>query len=508
MGEGRTHEILRIKAREPDAIPAAGLAIERLAASVGLSSLEASRFRFVVEEVCADRIAHGFAPGQNAEVDIRLEHRPGEIVALVGDAGTPLDTGASGSRGLMAQLLDRGFVDELHASFRGREGNRSTAIKFIRNPQAALEAQAPPPSAEKAGTAAPDALEYREMRPEDAIELARCFYRTYGMSAPAADEVIYHPERCAERVRSGLHLGTVAVTAGGRIVGHTALERESLDDPLAIGGYLVVDPEFRGHGIAEHLTEMRFREGPKLGLRGMLAMAVTIHTASQKTSLANGGHEVGVLLAAQEARIVMRGIGGKQGHERHSIVAFYFPWNDLPLESHPPAAYRELIASIYANCGIERTIRHAPGGIDLESLPARSSIDVSILRAASHGKIRVKTYGRDFLAEMLHLVGDLHHHHVAVIRLELPLTDPLTAIFGAAAEELGFSFAAVFPGTAAGDLLCMQSLKVEVNPADIHTASEHGAALLKAVVESRERVLSSKTARTIEGAERALKESI
>ena len=34
----------------------------------------------------------------------------------------------------------------------------------------------------------------------------------------------------------------------------------------------------------------------------MLGMAVTVHTASQKTSLREGGCEVGVLLAAQEDR--------------------------------------------------------------------------------------------------------------------------------------------------------------------------------------------------------------
>jgi hypothetical protein len=45
---------------------------------------------------------------------------------------------------------------------------------------------------------------------------------------------------------------------------------------------------------------------------------------------------------------------------------------------------------------------------------------------------------------------------------------------------------------------------VEVNGADIHTASERGAELLTAVMAARERVPSSKTARSIEGAERAL----
>lgn len=515
----RTRQIVRIKAHELDAVPAAGLAIERLAASVGLSSLEASRFRFVVEELCADRIANGFGSSEAAEVDIKLEHRPGEIVALVDDTGTPIDPAATGAgtRGMMAQFLERGFVDELHGSFRGREGNRCSAIKFIGNGLAqfhgAMAEAAPRESAgngasgpHTASAAAADELEYRSMRPEDAFEVARCFYRTYGLSAPAADEVIYHPVRCAERVRAGLHLATVAVAAQGRIVGHTALERESISDPLGMGGYLVVDPDYRGRGIAERLTEIRFKEGRDLRLRGMLAMAVTLHTASQKTSLANGGHEVGVLLAAQEARIVMRGIGGHQGHERHSIVGFYFPWADLASDSYPPPAHREIIARIYASCGIERALKNKPEGFNFEALPARSTLDVSILRAASHARVRVKAYGRDFLAEVLHLVRDLHQHNVKVIRLEMPLSDPLTALFGGAAEELGFSFAAVFPGTASGDLLCLQSLHgVEVNPADIGTASEHGAELLAAVIASRERVLSSKSARSIEGAERAFR---
>lgn len=514
----RAREIVRIKARELDAVPAAGLAIERLAASAGLPALEASRFRFVIEELCADRIANGFDSSQTAEVDIRLEHRPGEIVALVDDNGTPLDAGATGAGagGLMGHFIERGFVDELRATFRGREGNRCSAIKFVGNALAEFHgdaslaprepAQDDKPDDHHASEAASGEIQYRPMRPEDALDVARCFYRTYGRSAPSADEVIYHPARCAQRVRAGLHLGTVAVDAKGRIVGHTALERESDDDPIGIGGYLVVDPDYRGHGIADRLTEVRFKEGRALGLRGMLAMAVTVHTASQKTSLANGGHEVGVLLAAQEARIVMRGIGGRQGHERHSIIAFYFPWADVPNYSYPPQAHRDTIERIYANCGIQRTLKNKPEDFVPGALPERSMLDVAILRAASHAKVRVKAYGRDFLAEMLHLVRDLHQHNVKVIRLEMPLCDPLTAIFGSAAEELGFSFAAVFPGSAVGDLLCLQSLRgVEVNAADIHTASEHGAAMLAAVTASRERVLSSKTARSIEGAEQALR---
>ena len=111
----------------------------------------------------------------------------------------------------------------------------------------------------------------------------------------------------------------------------------------------------------------------------------------------------------------------------------------------------------------------------------------------------------DFLREIFHLVSDLHRHHVNVIRLEMPLGDPLTGHFGRATEELGFSFAAIFPAMQPGDLLCVQSLdRIEIDPATIHSASDHGARVLAAVLASQERVLSSTTARTLEGASGAL----
>src|SRR5208337_5681551 len=107
---------------------------------------------------------------------------------------------------------------------------------------------------------------------------------------------------------SGLHLGIVATLADGKIVGHIAISRDHLNDPVGTSGFLVVDPEFRGHGIGDVLSDRKRERARRAGLRGMLGMAVTVHTASQKTSLREGGCEVGVLLAAQEDRIVMRGI--------------------------------------------------------------------------------------------------------------------------------------------------------------------------------------------------------
>ncbi len=512
------NQLFRARIHSIDAIVASGAAIERLALAHGIEPLAASRFRFTVEELCTERIVSGFAPGETPEAHISLELRPGELAAVIRDSGSPVDpvAVAAGAKGWLAQLTGRGFADALHASFEGRDGNRCEILKSIgKSAQAAssaapgvatkaeIEADTGPPKEHNLDAA--NSIAYRNMAPEDAFEVARCFYRTYGLTAPIADEVIYHPEKCAARVTAGLHLGTVAVAPDGRIVGHIAVEREHLDDPVGVSGYLVVDPEFRGHGIADRLSDSKPALARAAAMRGLLGMAVTVHTASQKTSIREGGREVGLLLAAQEDRIVMRAIAADAPRERHSIVPFFTRLApDIERQSFPPQCYRAITEDIYKACGLVRAIGEA-AALDLGKLPERTAFGVSVLEGARFAKIRVAGYGRDFLREIFHMVEDLHRHHVRVIRLEMPLSDPLTAHFASASEQLGFSFAAIFPAMESGDLLCVQSIdRIEVDPAAIHVASDHGAAVLAQVLGSRERVLASITSRTLEGATAAL----
>ncbi|MBV8360822.1 MAG: GNAT family N-acetyltransferase [Deltaproteobacteria bacterium] len=369
--------------------------------------------------------------------------------------------------------------------------------------KAEVEADAAPSRPREIVT--PDSIQYRAMLPEDAFEVARCFYRTYGFTAPIADEVIYHPEKCAERVRTGLHLGTVASLPDGRIVGHIAVTREHLDDPVGISGFLVVDPELRGHGIADRLSDTKPNLARTAGIRALLGMAVTVHTASQKTCLREGGHEVGVLLAAQEDRVLMRGIAVNARQERHAIIPFFTQLAfDIEQPSFPPACYRAIAEYIYQACGLKRRIGEAPP-LDPAALPKRTTLSVAVMEGARFARIRVAVYGQDFLSEILHMVEDLHTHHVRVIRLEMPLSEPLTARFGNAIEHLGFSFASIFPAMEPGDLLCLQSIdRIAVDPTVIQVASDHGATVLKAVLESRERMLVLTAGRTLAGAMDAL----
>jgi hypothetical protein len=100
---------------------------------------------------------------------------------------------------------------------------------------------------------------------------------------------------------------------------------------------------------------------------------------------------------------------------------------DIRRSSFPPAAYREIIASIYAACGLDREIHEPLGRVSTDDLPERTTLSVSVMNGARFAKIRIGAYGRNSLSEVFNLIEDLHRHHVKVLRLEMPLNDPITA---------------------------------------------------------------------------------
>ncbi|HKV54460.1 MAG TPA: hypothetical protein VJN94_07430, partial [Candidatus Binataceae bacterium] len=126
-------ELFRARVYNAGAIVAAGVAVERLTISHGIGPLEASRFRFAVEELCAERISTGFAADEQPELRLVLELRPGEIAVTIEDAGSPIDAAAvaAGAKGWLAHLLERRFADSLRASFEGRAGNRCEMVKSL-----------------------------------------------------------------------------------------------------------------------------------------------------------------------------------------------------------------------------------------------------------------------------------------------------------------------------------------------------------------------------------------
>ncbi|TWT30535.1 hypothetical protein KOR42_54430 [Thalassoglobus neptunius] len=119
-------------------------------------------------------------------------------------------------------------------------------------------------------------------------------YRTYGNTY--FNEDVYYPARIAAENARGTVLSFVAVDENGHIAGHYALERNQ-KGPVAEGGQAVVDPAHRGRGLLDRMKKAALEEAARLNLIVWYADAVTVHTFTQKSNAAHGGHLTAVDLA-------------------------------------------------------------------------------------------------------------------------------------------------------------------------------------------------------------------
>jgi len=91
----------------------------------------------------------------------------------------------------------------------------------------------------------------------------------------------------------------------GEVVGHYALERNQ-PGPVAEGGQAVVDPAHRGRKILDRLKMAALDHAREIGLAGVWADAVTVHTFTQKANLTLGAKLCAVEPERAEARAALR----------------------------------------------------------------------------------------------------------------------------------------------------------------------------------------------------------
>ncbi|MEZ5116476.1 MAG: GNAT family N-acetyltransferase [Candidatus Nanopelagicales bacterium] len=481
--EAQPAQWCRLHLSDRAALPLAGGVVGDAALVLGLGLDDAARLRALTQELCLSVAAEGFPDESVLDIDVALERRAGAVAVVVTDAGAPSHLTRPGAQPpRLTELVRLGFADELSFAALGRQGNRAELVKRLHyaNVRAELDEAGEAPVEEVPDDVA-ERIAYRPLEPEDTLEVARLFHRCYGFTAYYAEEM-YEPDRLAELVRAGLHIGTVA-TVDDRLIGHVSSSVDRPDAKVGVIGELVVDPAYRRFHIAGQLT---LQHGMRLlaqGMIGQYSACVTVHPASQKIALKYGGHEVGVLLAAQLPSLSFRDIDDET-RGRKAVVWVYAGAGQEPERSvHVPPHYRERVETIYQNANLPRVLVD-PGARTPADAPERSELDLQLKAEARTGLVRVVTYGRDFISAVQNQVRELCLHRFDVIRLHLPLADPGTAAYGSGLRELGFSFCGVFPEFLPdGDALVLQYLNdQQVDPDEIQTASDFGAQLLQDVL--------------------------
>lgn len=463
---------------------AAGL-VDSSADLFGLGPVARVRLQALTLEVIAAVIRDAFHEAEDIELTLDVHQAADLMKITLRDKGAPLAFANGGYPPRVADLIRLGFADGLEFASEGRAGNRTEITKQI--PYGSIdetfiaETQVMPPPEPVLDAQGKAKVEVRDMTANDVVGVARLFYRCYGYSAAYASAV-YQPDRLSTLVRDGLHLGTVAVTAEGTIVGHVSCEVSTPDANVGEIGLFAVDPQFRKFGVG---VQIGFYHATKLfdaGFVGLYTHAVTVHDRSQKAAVRSGGKEVGLVLASQPGELNFQGFD-VDPDRRKSLMSFYANLGRTPERTvYVPPAHTEIAERIYAHAQLPRTVvTHVPGRLDVAE--EVSEFQVNLRHDTGIARLEVRSYGEDFLSSLQAQILQLRMNRFDLIIVDFPMSDPLTSYFAGGLHELGLSFAAVMPEYRDGDVLRLQTLNnVEVAPEDIQVASEFGGYLRDFVV--------------------------
>ncbi|MDD2903967.1 MAG: GNAT family N-acetyltransferase [Syntrophales bacterium] len=488
-------------------LPLAQNFVRGLALVAGLPEDVAESLALVAREACENSIEHAFEGEDPGTLKLVGEVTPSTLTLSLYDQGLPFyQTQEPGAPrpgpenpaptnlpcGGMASIQQ--CFDEVQWFYHGVAGNELRLIKnldgvcLLQDPESVISL----PHTESIRGAAPGNYAIRLLRPGDGIHVARLMYRVYGYSY--SNEDFYYPERLDHDLATGRHVGVVAVAGDGEIAGHSGVERPDLG-PLAELGQLAVAPAHRGQGLRKLMGDLLQEEIKRLGLVGLFAEAVTIHTISQEGSDSRGLHATGIKLLDWQAHfktLQRRRPPSSQwekeadpGLQRETMV-FYFkylaPGDRIAVCA--PSRHREILAKIYGNLGVELHFLEPSGP------PGHGELQVHYDQATGVGIIRVNRIGIDTLPEIYQARRDLSEMVGAkVVGLCLPLAQGGTPFLCEAAEEDGFFFSGVLPHFAPdGDFLRLQYLNTELDPERIHLSSPFAKELLTYVLQEKERV--------------------
>ena len=417
--------------------------VESAAPDLGLTAGQAAHLAQAAAAVGRAVHERGFDDPTSAAVALEVARVGHRVVVRIDDLGLPFDYDDADERdgAVLRRALAAGWVDEIHHTWRGREGNRTELVRHI-DPGRDLRDATPtePPAA----VVPPDADLQAQSRlgtPDDADSICRLTWRTYGPTYQ--HDEYYQPERLAAMIEHGTQVSFVTVLDDGEVVGHSAV---LLDEPGAVvveAGRAMVDPRFRGHHLMRMPRTLRERWFAEHGVLAMSGAAVTAHTRSQRD-----GPITSVLLAFLPP-IEFEGIDGTATPLREAVLGGFIPMAPIPPQTvHLPERDATIIADLFARNDLDRQVRPATelGG----PAAARSTIDCSVHGDLGHAVLTVRAIGTDLPAALRSRLEAVAAAAIAVTYADLRLDDPAVSWAADVLADAGAIFAGIDPLAAGG----------------------------------------------------------
>ena len=315
----------------------------------------------------------------------------------------------------------------------------------------------------------------------DLPQLIDCVGSCYGESYP--NTAMYDIGLLEEIVENKLMHSVIAKLDNGQIIGHCALTFDGAHNVSPEAGKMMVDPNFRGHHIAEIMAKKRIEIAQELSLPGFWTECVTNHPYSQHEMIAFNAKETGLFIGDVPPTISMKGL---ENHPdtRMSLLAFYLPLNDRPHTIYMPPQHAEHAKSLALDLNLPRNIvstNIAASGKTTFHTVINSSIQTA--------NIAIDRIGSDLVAAVMHELRGLEALNLASIYLDIPIEQETAAHAYLELESIGFFWGSWMPNfSTKGDSLRLQKIYQSVDIETIICARPQGYDIKKFVISEWERV--------------------
>lgn len=456
-------------------------AVREVTSHYGLGKKDVMDLELATEEACHNVIEHAYPHNEEGYYQVEIHKEPTKFVVTVKDQGIPFNLHLINEEepSDMGIRIMKAYTDEINSHYLGKEGKEVELVKYL--PFKSIEESVPiPDSNEESLAPKSEEISLRIMRPDETVSLARCIYRVYGYTYPHED--IYYPQKFSSLIESGLVNSCVALNSQEEIIGHLGVFLEDPNDHVGESALAAVDSRYRGRGIFPKMKKMMMDHVKKQGLLGLYSRAVTAHMASQKSNIKMGAKETGFVLAHSPPTAIFKKMTANEGSYRRAVALFYIPvTSDIKHNVFLPSRHENILKKIYTHGELNRDFNQ-PSREGLISF--HSQIHSHLLPEMGSAFLRVNKFGIDFLDELKMQVHELCQRQVELIVLDLPLSDPATALLYPEIENIGFFFSGLMPEFLEGDSLRLQYLNnVIFNPDEVQVYSEFGKEIFSYVVD-------------------------
>jgi RimJ/RimL family protein N-acetyltransferase len=316
---------------------------------------------------------------------------------------------------------------------------------------------------------------------DDIPHLIDCVRRCYGESY--TNPIMYDAEQLREAIVTKKMYSIVAKLENNQIIGHCALTFEDAENASPEAGKMMVDPDYRGHHIAELIAKKRIEIAESLGLLGFWTECVTNHPYSQHEMIAFNAKETGLFIGDVPPTFAMQGLQNFSD-TRMSLLTFYLPLKDRPHQIYAPSQHSDHLNDLLVSLNLERSISNT-----MTKGSGKTKIKTEIDSEDQVANISINHIGEDLVAAVQIELQKIESLNLASAYLDLPIAQEAAANAYMELEALGFFWGSWIPHySTQGDILRLQKIYQSVNVNEIICAREQGEEVKQFVVSEWERV--------------------